>query len=156
MPPIFQHVITLIARILLSLVFIASGAGHVMDWTGATKHMAARGMAMEGVFGSAGTVLVHVMLAGTVVLLLLGGLSVLLGVRARWGAIALIVFLIPTTLIFHQFWTLGSSSPQHKVEMINFMKNAGLLGGLLMIAAFGSGGFSLDVFLPKRKRAGEL
>jgi len=59
---------------------------------------------------------------------------VILGVRARWGAVALILFLIPTTLIFHT--TAG--------EWTQFFKNLSLLGGLLLLTATGSGPLSLD------------
>jgi len=155
MPPIFQHAITLIARIMLSLVFILSGANCLIGWGQAANRMAAKGMDLRGVLGSGGTVLVHAMLAGTVVLLLIGGLSVLLGLRARWGAVVLIAFLVPATLIFHNFWTLGADSAR-QVEMVSFMKNLGLIGGLMMIVAFGSGGFSIELFLPRRRKPGEF
>ena len=66
-----------------------------------------------------------------------GGLSVLLGYKTRWGALALVIFLIPTTLIFHTKF----SDP---VQVIMFMKNLAILGGVLMIASFGPGPLSLD------------
>jgi len=155
MPPIFQHVITLIARIMLSLVFVLSGANSLIGWGEAANRMVARGMDFRSVLGSGGTVLVHAMLAVAVVLLLIGGLSVLLGLRARWGAVVLIAFLVPATLIFHNFWTLGADSAR-QVEMVSFMKNLGLIGGLMMIVAFGSGGFSIELFLPRRRKPGEF
>jgi putative oxidoreductase len=66
-----------------------------------------------------------------------GGLSVLLGYKARLGALLLIGFLIPATLIFHT----NFSEPQQEIQ---FMKNLGLMGGLLMVVAFGAGPVSLD------------
>ena len=155
MPPIFQHVITLIARIMLSLVFILSGANSLIGWGEAANRMVARGMDLRNILGSGGTVLVHAMLAVAVVLLLIGGLSVLLGLRARWGAVVLIAFLVTTTLIFHNFWAVGAGSVK-QVEMVSFMKNLGLIGGLMMIVAFGSGGFSVELLLPRRRKPGEF
>lgn len=150
MSSILQHVITLIGRILLSVIFISSGANHLVNWGDATGQMTSKGLA-----GAGSTVLVHVMLLFAVVFLLAGGLSVLLGILARWGAVLLIVFLIPATIIFHNFWMISPSETQHQLEMINFMKNLGLLGGLLMVLAFGSGGFSAEVLLPRRRKTGE-
>ena len=101
--------------------------------------MTKKGMALQGTLGGSGGALVHVWLAGAVTFLLLGGLSVLLGIRARGGAVLLILFLIPVTWIFHDFWSYGAQDPQYVPQMINFMKNTGLGGGLLMVLAFGSG-----------------
>jgi len=151
MTTIFQSAVTLLARILLSLIFIASGLGHLFDWGGTIKFMSAHGMAMEGVLGSAGASVVQVLLAFAVTFLLLGGLSILLGIRARAGAMLLVFFLIPTTLIFHNFWTYDTTSMEYKMQMINFMKNSAILGGVLMVLAFGSGGFSVDAMLQKRR-----
>ena len=77
------------------------------------------------------------------VLALLGGLSILLGYKARIGAWLLIVFLLPTTLIMHRFWDIQEG---HIVLLQNycFMKNISLVGACLMIAYFGSGPMSLE------------
>ncbi len=61
------------------------------------------------------------------------------------------MFLIPTTLIFHNFWTYDPAGMEYKMQMMNFMKNTGLMGGALLVLAFGSGSISLDAMLPKRK-----
>jgi uncharacterized membrane protein YphA (DoxX/SURF4 family) len=72
--------------------------------------------------------------AGTGVLLLLGGASVLLGVCPTVGIILLIVFMLGTTYRMHNFWAV--SDPQMKqADMINFLKNMALLGALLMLLA---------------------
>ena len=77
------------------------------------------------------------------ILALLGGLSVLLGYRARLGALALVLFLVPVTIMMHNFWTI--SDPMMKqMHIVMFMKNLGLLGGALFIYAFGAGPLSLD------------
>jgi len=54
-------------------------------------------------------------------------------------------------LIFHDFWHYTAKDPQYVPQMTNFMKNAGLGGGALMVLAFGSGAWSLDALLPKRR-----
>jgi len=121
-----QGMIPLIARALLALIFLMSFWSKLNNFDGTTMYMANHGMPMPGLF-----------LFGAMVLLLVGGLSVLLGYRARNGAWLLIVFLIPATLIFHTDFSA-------KIQTIMFMKNLAILGGLLMITAYGSGPFSLD------------
>ena len=142
-----QGIVVLVARILLSQIFILSGANHLRNWDSTIKYMSSKGLAVETVLGNSADIL----LAPAVAFLLLGGLSVLLGIRARGGAVLLILFLIPVTLIFHDFWNYGGKDPQQVLQTINFMKNTGLGGGLLMVLAFGSGPLSLDAFFSKRR-----
>jgi putative oxidoreductase len=139
-----QNTVALLARILLSFIFIASGLNHIWNWGGTIKLMTAKGMAMESALGSVGAVVVHFLLVLAVTFLLLGGLSILLGIRARAGAVLLVAFLIPATLIFHDFWV-------DKTQMINFMKNTSIMGGVLMVLAFGSGRFGVDSLLAKKR-----
>jgi putative oxidoreductase len=155
MPLLFQHVITLIARIMVSLIFIAGGALNIVNWASSAERLRGKLPLLTDVLGATWTgVASHVLLAMAIVLSLLGGLSVLIGLRARVGTVLLLVFLVPTTVIMHNFWALDSQQAQ--TELINFMKNVGLLGGLLMILAFGSGGLSADVMLPRRRETSEF
>jgi putative oxidoreductase len=142
MKTLLQSLVVLLSRALLCQIFLISAVGHLFNWGGTTQYMAAQGM-----------FLVHFMLAGAVAFLLAGGLSVLLGYYARCGSILLIVFLLMVTPIFHNFWAYESSDPQRMMQTINFMKNTGLAGGLLMVLAFGSGGLSLDAIWPLRRRS---
>jgi putative oxidoreductase len=91
---------------------------------------------------SKGMPFVTFFLGAAIVLELGGGLLVALGYRARLGAFALAVFVVPTTLIFHDFWTL--TGPDYQLQMIMFLKNLSMLGGLLLVMAFGPGRFSVD------------
>jgi putative oxidoreductase len=140
MKTLLQNIVAIAARVLLSQIFLFSAASHVWSWGGTTQYMTGHGM-----------IFVDLMLAGAVTFLLLGGLSVLLGYYARVGSLLLIVFLVLVTPIFHNFWAYEATDAQHQMQMINFMKNTGLAGGLLMVLAFGSGGLSLDAFWPWRK-----
>jgi putative oxidoreductase len=153
MTTMLRNAIVLLARILLSQIFIAAGVNHILSWGGTIKYMTAQGMAMEGILGGAGKAVVHIFLLAAVVLLLLGGLSILAGFRARLGAVLLIAFLVPATLIFHRFWTYDSASTDYQMQMMNFMKNTAMMGGILMILAHGAGGFSVDAHLLKRQAA---
>jgi len=140
MVTLFQHISTLAGRVLLSAIFLTSGVFHILHWGKSVTYMQ-----------TAGVPLPNLLLLLAVVCLLLGGLSVLIGIRARLGAVLLILFLIPTTLVFHSDWTAGSAEAGD--QMLHFMKNLGLLGGLLMVVAFGAGGFSIDLFLRMKKVA---
>lgn len=84
------------------------------------------------------------------VLAILGGLSVLLGYHTRVGAVLLILFLVPVTLLMHAFWNV-SDPMMSQMQMIMFMKNVSILGGALLLAHFGAGPISLDA----RRRRGE-
>ena len=126
-----QRFVPLLGRILLSAIFLLSGAGKIMDWPGTEGMMAKHNMPLVPLF-----------LVGAIAVELSGGVSVLLGCKARLGAVLLFLFLIPTTLIFHNFWTF--EGPQQKVQMINFLKNLAIMGGLAMVVGFGSGPMSLD------------
>ena len=92
-----QRYLPFIGRILIALIFILSASGKIADFGGTQAYMAQYGMPATGL-----------LLVGAIALELFGGLSVLLGFRARWGAIALFVFLIPATLIFHTDFATGT------------------------------------------------
>lgn len=77
------------------------------------------------------------------VIAFLGGISILLGYKARIGACLLIVFLIPVTLFMHHFWTFQDPN-MHQMQKINFMKNISMIGAALLISYFGSGPYSLE------------
>lgn len=76
-------------------------------------------------------------------MILLGGLSVVLGYQVKWGALLLIIFLIPTTFMMHAFWSVPDPI-QSQMQMAMFMKNLSMLGGAILIYYFGSGPFNLD------------
>lgn len=126
-----EYITPLIGRICLSFIFIMSGLHKITNWSGTAAYMEANGMFWIPLF-----------LLGAMVFELSGGISLLLGFKTRIGAALLIVFLIPTTLIFHNFW--ADPPDQQQLQMIMFMKNLAILGGLLVVFGFGAGPISLD------------
>lgn len=86
--------------------------------------------------------LIPLFLPLAIVMQMLGALAILLGYRARIGAGVLITFILPAATIFHDFWNLEGA--ERLVEQIMFMKDMGILGGLLFILAFGAGPISFD------------
>ena len=118
---------TLVGRVLLAAIFLLSGFNKIMDPAGTQGYMAAMGM----------TWATGLLYAGAIVLEIGGGVSVLLGYWARVGAAALVCFMIPTTLIFHSHF--GDQN-----QLIHFLKNLAMVGGLLYVMAYGPGPLSLD------------
>ena len=124
----------LIGRILLALIFLKSGMGKIENFQGTAQHMASYGMPYTNFF-----------LVGAIFFELVGSITIILGFFTRFGAALLLIFLIPTTLIFHNIFV----DPK---MMIQFMKNVSMFGGLLIVFAAGAGRFSLDyVFRGKKK-----
>jgi putative oxidoreductase len=121
----------LLGRILLAHIFLVSGAAKVFDWSGTEAQMAAKGIPLVP--------LLHV---GALLCELGGGLALLAGYRARWAALALFLFLIPTTVLFHNFWAATPAEQIHQLD--NFMKNLAIMGGLALVMAFGPGPISVD------------
>ena len=88
------------------------------------------------------------------VLSLVGALSVLVGYRARLGAWALVAFLVPVTVMMHNFWALRDPM-MVQMQQAMFLKNVSMLGGALLIAYFGAGPVSLDARLARREASAE-
>ena len=119
-----------LGRIFFSLIFIVSGPGHFSQ--NAIGYAASQGVPMP---------MIAVPFSG--LLALLGGLSIALGFRAKIGAWLIVLFLVPVTLMMHNFWAI-SDLQAHQLQQIMFMKNLSMLGGALLIAYFGAGPLSLD------------
>ena len=121
----------LVARILLTFMFIYSGFGKIPGFEGTVGAIASKGMPVP-----------QLMAIGAIAIELGAGLLVLVGYKARWAALAIFLFLIPATLLFHNFW--ASPPDQVQNQMGHFMKNFTIMGGMLMVWAFGPGRFALD------------
>ena len=118
-------------RILLALIFVISGWGKITGFAGTAGYIASKGMPMP-----------EVMAAGAIAVEFLGGLALMAGYKTRWAALVIFLFLIPTTLIFHN--PAGLTGQEAQGQMINLMKNLAIMGGMLMVFAFGPGKYSID------------
>jgi putative oxidoreductase len=121
----------LAGRILLSAIFLVSGIGKIGGFAGTAGYMASKGIPM-----------VDVLLAITIVIEIGAALMIIGGYKARLGATALFLWMIPVTFLFHNYWAMPAD--QQMIQQIMFMKNLGLMGGMLYIMAFGSGPISVD------------
>lgn len=128
----------LIGRTLIGFIFLMSGISKISDSEGTQQYMTTMGI----------TTATTVLYAGAIVLEIAGGLSLVLGIWAKWGAAALIGFMIPATLIFHT--NFGDQN-----QIIHFLKNLAITGGLLYVAIYGSGRLSADQGLSRTIAKGE-
>ena len=131
MNPTNADLVALFGRILLALIFVVSGIGKITGFAGTAAYMASKGLPM-----------VQVLLPLAIAAELGGGLLLALGWKTRWAALALFLFLIPTTLIFHQFWGIEPKLAQ--MQQIHFLKNVAIMGGMLMVIFSGPGAWSVD------------
>ncbi len=92
--------------------------------------------------GDAGLPYAEVLVPAALALLALGSLSVLLGWKTRIGAFLLIACLVTATVLYRDFWNLEGAS--RAAQQVEFLRNLGLLGGLLALLAFGPGGAAID------------
>jgi putative oxidoreductase len=125
-----QGVVVVLGRFFFALIFLMAGANHFSRQT--IGYAASQGVPLASI---------AVPLSG--VLAIAGGLSILLGYRAKLGAWLIALFLVPVTLMMHKFWTVQDPM-MAQIQMILFMKNVAMLGGALLISQFGAGPFSLD------------
>ncbi len=131
------RVLPLAGRILFSLIFVMS----------TPNHFAAKGIDYAA---SNGVPMPNVLVPTAGVLALFGGLSLLLGYKAKAGAWLLVVFLVPVTLWMHRFWDVADAQ-MAQMQMINFMKNVALTGAALYMAFFGAGPLSLDARIARNE-----
>jgi putative oxidoreductase len=127
---LWQGAVVVLGRFFFALIFLMAGANHFSRQTIAFS-------------ASQGVPLASIAVPFSGVLAIAGGLSVLLGYRAKLGAWLIALFLVPVTLMMHKFW-LVQDPMMAQIQMILFMKNVSMLGGTLLISQFGAGPFSLD------------
>ena len=129
----------LAGRQLFSLIFILASAEHFGP-------AAIASAAMHGVPWPDFLVPVSGLIA------LVGGLSVLLGFKTRIGAGLLVIFLVPVTVMMHNFWA-ATDPLTHHIERAMFLKNVTMLGGALIISYFGAGPLSVDALVNRHRSA---
>lgn len=120
----------LLGRVLYSAIFIMAAPNHFSK--GTIVYAANHGVPLASI---------AVPLSG--VLALLGGLSILLGYKARIGAWLLVLFLVPVTVMMHNFWAVADPM-MAMTQRVMFMKNLSMMGAAILISHFGSGPFSID------------
>lgn len=123
--------LALVARILLATMFVMAGFSKIGGFEGTVGYIASKGLPLASI--------VAVL---TILLEIAGGLAIIVGYKARIAAFLLGGFTLMAAFIFHNFWAVPAE--QAFVQNMLFMKNISIAGGLFLLAALGSGSFSVD------------
>jgi putative oxidoreductase len=126
-----QGYFVLLARLLLMVMFLHEGIAKFGDLVGTAGYIASAGLPMP-----------KLLAVGSGALELVASALLIVGWQARWAALALAGFTLLANLLFHNYWTLPAD--QQMVAQLFFLKNLAVMGGLLMVFAFGPGSISLD------------
>ncbi len=126
-----QNPLTLVGRLLLAALFLPAGISKIGGFAGTAGYIASKGLPLPEV-GAAIAIVVEIV----------GGLALIAGFGTRLAALALALFTLVATFIFHNYW--GVPAEQVMGQQINFWKNISIAGGFLVLAAFGPGAFSID------------
>lgn len=133
----YKTPLVVVGRVLLALMFILAGFSKLGNIEGTAGYIASGGLPMA----TALAVIVGL-------LELVGGIAIAIGFQARWAALALGLFTVLASLLFHKFWAVPAD--QAMVQQLMFMKNLSVAGGLFVVAALGAGPASVDA----RRRQG--
>ena len=130
-----KNLSSLLGRIFVSVIFLKSAYGKINNFEKTATSMTNHDLPFSSF-----------LLVGVLILLIFGGISVLIGYKSQLGAIALIVFLVPVSLIYH--FDMESAK-----QMTQFYKNFAIIGGLLIMATYGGGDYGVDGLLRKRTKS---
>lgn len=128
---LLQNPLSLIGRILLALLFVPSGFSKIGGFAGTVGYIASKGVPLPE------------LAAAAAIGIELGlGLLLLVGWQTRWAVLGIALFTVVITFIFHNFWAVPAE--QVTAQQQNFFKNMAAVGGLLTVAAWGAGAWSVD------------
>lgn len=126
-----NHYGPLAGRILIALIFVFAGFGKITGFEGTVGYIASQGLPLPKLAA-----------IGAIIIELGGGILLVLGLKTRWAAAVILIFTGLAALFFHNFW--AAPPDQAQSQMINFMKNIAIMGGLLFVVIHGGGPLSLD------------
>ena len=126
-----QNPLALVGRLLLALLFLPAGISKIGGFAGTAGYIASKGLPFATLAA-----------AIAIVVEIAGGLALIAGFGTRWAALVLAGFTLVATFLFHNFW--GMPADQVMVQQLMFFKNIAVVGGLLVLAAYGAGAWSLD------------
>ena len=128
----FENACLLLGRALMGLYFILPAISKITGFESTSAYMAVHNVPM-----------IPVLLVITIVIQLSAGSALILGFKGRWAAFLLAGLVLVISLVMHNFWDYAEGM-ERAHELQNFFKNMGIVAGLLVIAALGTGKFSLD------------
>lgn len=126
-----QNPLSLAGRILLAYLFLPAGIGKITGFAGTVGYIASVGLPLP-----------QVAAAIAVVVEIVGGIALIVGFGTRFAALALAAFTLVASILFHNYWSFPAD--QQMMQQLMFIKNIAVVGGLLTLAAWGAGKWSLD------------
>lgn len=126
-----QGFLALVGRLLLAYLYLPAGISKIGGFAGTAGHLASKGLPLPEA-GAALAIVVEV----------LGGLMLALGWGTRWAAIALALFTLAAGVMFHNWWAMPAN--MQRLQKIIFDEHIAIVGGLLVLAAFGPGRYSVE------------
>jgi len=126
-----QNALNLLGRVLFAALFLPAGIGKLTGFAGTVGYIASVGLPAP----TLGAVL-------ALVVEIVGSLALLAGFGTRLASLVLAMFTLAASFFFHAYWSVPAD--QAFVTQLLFFKNIAVVGGLLVLAAQGAGGWSLD------------
>jgi uncharacterized membrane protein YphA (DoxX/SURF4 family) len=111
-----------VGRLIVGVYYIYNGLNHFIKLGQLTEYAKFKGVPIP-----------QLAVLGAGVLLLIGGITILMGKFPEIGVVSLVLFFLPVTFMMHNFWAVGEE--MKAMEMVNFLKNMALLGSALMFLA---------------------
>lgn len=124
-------VLLFLGRLCIAAIFISAAINKFLNYDATVAFMSTKGLPN-----------IPLLLFLAAFVELIGGLSLVLGYKARWGALILMIFLGITTYLFHDFWNIQGEG--RDLQMIMFLKNLAIFGGLIYVLACGAGCLACD------------
>ncbi|AVO48104.1 DoxX family protein [Melaminivora suipulveris] len=129
--PAVQNTLALVGRLLLAYLFLPSGLAKIGGFAGTVGMVASKGLPMP-----------ELATALVIAVEILGGLALVLGWGTRWASLALALFTLVAGLLYHNWWAMPQEAQM--LQKIIFDEHLAVIGGLLVLAAFGPGAYSVE------------
>ncbi|MGA7788792.1 MAG: DoxX family protein [Xanthobacteraceae bacterium] len=132
-----MNLVAVVGRILIALIFVRAGINKIGSIDATAAEMAKSGIPLS-----------NILVFGAIMMELGGGLLLMVGLLARWAALALFFYTLTLALIFHAYWAVPDA--QARLQASFFFGHLSMMGGMLVVVAFGAGAYSLDALVRRK------
>jgi putative oxidoreductase len=132
-----KNFVVVVGRILIALIFVRAGINKIGSIDATAAQMAKSGIPLS-----------NILVFGAIMMELGGGLLLMVGLFARWAALALFFYTLTLALIFHAYWAVPDA--QARMQASFFFGHLSMMGGMLVVVAFGAGAYSLDALVTQK------
>jgi putative oxidoreductase len=132
-----MNFVVVVGRILIALIFVRAGINKIGSVDATAAQMAKSGIPLS-----------NILVFGAIAMELGGGLLLMVGLFTRWAALALFFYTLTLALIFHAYWSVPDA--QARLQASFFFGHLSMMGGMLVVVAFGAGAYSLDALVRQK------